>query len=143
MSRAAVLLLIAGIATPGLAQVSPIPSMDDPRLQTVAYDPSRPVRLVAFPGATLTVMLVPGDQIGRVVVSDRNAFDVRITGAKDSLNIVSLQPTASATLVVETAQRHYEFDVETGEGLAAAYMVRFVSGMAPPAAPTAPDAPMS
>lgn len=124
------LLLSIGVAVcltcAAAAQVAPIPSPEDPRLQTIAYDPGRPVRLVAFPGATLTVMLVPGDRIGRVVISDRDAFDVRVTGANDSLNISALRPDAAATLVVETPQRRYELDLDTGQGLAAAYMVRFL-----------------
>lgn len=132
-----VLLVAAGLSATSRAQVAPIPSTEDPRLQTIAYDPSRPVRLVAFPGATLTVMLVPGDQVGRVVVSDRDAFDIRVTGSNDSLNITSLRPDASATLVVETSQRRYELEVDTGQGLAAAYMVRFL----PVAAPVMPVPP--
>ncbi|MBT2134657.1 TrbG/VirB9 family P-type conjugative transfer protein [Croceibacterium sp. LX-88] len=118
--------LAATLSSGVLAQIAPIPGVDDPRLQTVAYDPSRPVRLVAFPGANLTVMLMPGDRIGRVVLSDQGAFEVRITAARDSLNILPLRPDASATLLVEGAQRRYEFDLDTGQGLAAAYVVRFV-----------------
>ncbi|MBT2134487.1 TrbG/VirB9 family P-type conjugative transfer protein [Croceibacterium sp. LX-88] len=116
-----------------MAQIAPIPGSDDPRLQTVAYDPSRPVRLVAFPGANLTLMLLPGDRISRVVLSDRGAFDVRVTAGGDSLNILPLRPDASATLLVEGAQRRYEFDLDTGEGLAAAYVVRFVGSPEYPA----------
>lgn len=122
----AALALAATSATAAIAQIAPVPGVDDPRLQTVAYDPSRPVRLVAFPGANLTVMLLPGDSIGRVVLSDQGAFDVRVTATGDSLNILPLRPDANATLLVEGAQRRYEFDLDTGEGLAAAYVVRFV-----------------
>lgn len=124
------LLMAAGLTASAAAQVSPVPSLEDPRLQTIAYDPGRSVRLVVFPGANLTVMLVTGDQIGRVVVSDPNAFDIRVTGSNDSLNITALRPDASATLVVETPQRRYELDVDTGQGLAAAYMVRFLPAAA-------------
>jgi len=138
------LLLISVMPATAMAQASPTPAFEDPRLQTVAYDAARPVRLVAFPTANLTVMLLPGDRITRVVSSDSKAFDVRITGSLDSLNIAALRPDAVATLLVETNERHYEFDLETGQGLAAAYIVRFVengpsSVPSPPAGPVTPD----
>jgi type IV secretion system protein VirB9 len=136
MRRLAVLLLLAAAPAAAAAQVAPTPSFDDPRLQTVAFDPARPVRLVAFPGANLTVMLLPGEQIERAVVSDESAFEVRVAGANDSLNLTPLRADATATLLVDTALRRYEFDLATGDGLAAAYLVRFVQ---PGAAAMAPS----
>jgi type IV secretion system protein VirB9 len=131
----AVAITLAGLAASASAQVSPAPSFDDPRLQTVSYDPSRPVRLVAFPDAALTVMLLPGEQIQRVAVSDPLTFDARATAANDSLTVRALRADAAATMLVDTAQRRYEFELATGTGLAAAYVVRFVG--AGPAAPAA------
>lgn len=148
MRTAAPLLLALLLPAAAQAQLAPTPSMEDPRLQTVVHDPALPVRLVAFPSATLTVMLLPGDRIERVAVSDTNAFEVKITGPADGLNIDARRPGATATLVVETQGRRYEFDLVTGEGLAAAYLVRFVDpGLPPmppsnapiPFPPTAPD----
>jgi type IV secretion system protein VirB9 len=126
---------LAALAAGASAQVAPSPGADDPRLQTVSYDPSRPVRLVAFPDATLTVMLLPGEQIARIAVSDPLAFEARAIGANDSLALRPLHADAAATLLVDTAQRRYEFELATGNGLAAAYVVRFVGGGAstPPA----------
>jgi len=125
MRRLSVLLLAAlsGTAT---AQLAPTPSFDDPRLQSVAYDPARPVRLVAFPNSTLTVMLLTGDRIERLVLSDPAAFNVDVTGQGDGLQIAPLRADGAATLLVDTSLRRYEFDLATGEGLAAAYLVRFV-----------------
>lgn len=133
-------LALCSVPVAAYAQMAPLPGIEDPRLQTVVYDPTRPVRLVAFPGANLTVMLAPGEQVTRAVVSDEAAFQVRITGSNDSLNILPLRPDAQSSLIVDTAQRHYEFDLDTGEGLAAAYIVRFVApdsvaGMPMPPAP--------
>jgi type IV secretion system protein VirB9 len=73
-------------------------------------------------------MLLPGEQIERVTVSDPSAFEARPTGANDSLSIRPLRTDAAATLLVDTAQRRYEFALATGDGLAAAYVVRFVGG---------------
>jgi len=132
---AALLLASSAAAT---AQSAPSPSLDDPRLQTVPYDPSRPAHLFAFPGANLTVMLLPGEQITQVSISDKSAFDVRITDSGDSLNIMAERPSASASLAVQTKQRRYGFNVDTSGGLAA-YLVRFVSNApAPPIPPPLP-----
>jgi type IV secretion system protein VirB9 len=137
--RRIVLVLLLMAPWSAVAQTMPSPSLDDPRLQTLVYDPARPARLVAFAGANLTLMLMPGDQIEKVTTSDRNAFDVRITESNDSLNIMPLRPDAAATLVVDTKQRRYEFDVGTKGGLAA-YLVRLVQ--AGPAMPMPGPMPM-
>ncbi len=131
MKRLVFAAVLAASAAGAAAQVSPVPGADDPRLQTVSYDPARPVRLVAFPDASLTVVLLPGERIERIAVSDPLAFDARATGTNDSVSILPLRTDATATLLVDTAQRRYEFDLATGEGLAAAYVVRFVGGAAP------------
>lgn len=135
MRRLFVAIALAALAPCAAAQVAPSPGQEDPRLQTVAYDPSRPVRLVAFPDASLTVMLLPGEQIQRIAVSDPLAFDARATGANDSFSIRPLRADATASLLVDTAQRRYDFELATGNGLAAAYVVRFVDGAAPAGAP--------
>lgn len=126
MRRSGFALLLALGSASASGQVSPTPGFDDPRLQTIAYDAARPVRLVAYPGANLTVMLLPGDRIQRATLSDPSAFDVRVTGSLDSLNIVPLRADAAASLLVDTGLRRYQFELGTGEGLLAAYVVRFV-----------------
>jgi type IV secretion system protein VirB9 len=134
VSRLLPVLLLAALPSAALAQQAPTPSFDDPRLQSVAYDPAQPVRLVAFPNSTLTVMLLSGDRIERVVVSDPAAFDVDVTGPGDGLHIAPLRADGAATVLVDTSMRRYEFDLATGEGLAAAYLVRFVDPRGSPAA---------
>lgn len=135
--RFAAAAALAVLATAASAQVAPSPGFDDPRLQTVAYDPSRPVRLVAFPDASLTVVLLPGEQIQRIAVSDPLAFEAHAIGANDSVSIRPLRADAAGTLLVDTAQRRYEFELATGNGLAAAYVVRFVGGDVAASAPPA------
>jgi len=139
MKRAALALLLA--AAPAGAQLVPTPGFDDPRLQIVSYDPVAAVRLVAFPASNLTLMLLPGDTVSRATVSDPSAFAVTPTGARDSLDIMPQRADASATLVVETPRRRYHFELATGEGLMAAYVVRFVDpAAARPAGPAATPA---
>jgi type IV secretion system protein VirB9 len=120
------ILLLAVLPATTVAQQAPTPSFDDPRLQTVTYDPARPVRLVTFANSTLTVMLLPGDRVERFVLSDPTAFEVKIPAPGDGLNIAPTRTDSAATLLVDTDMRRYEFDLATGEGLAAAYLVRFV-----------------
>ena len=131
MRRLLPIFLVAALPGASFAQQAPTPSFDDPRLQTVAYDPARPVRLVAFVNSTLTVMLLPGDRIERLVLSDPAAFDIKVTGPADGLHIAPLRADGVATLLVETGLRRYEFDLATGEGLAAAYLVRFLDPNGP------------
>jgi type IV secretion system protein VirB9 len=141
MKRWLALGLMAAIAGPLAAQVAPIPDFADPRLQTVDYRETAPIRLVAFPGAALTLVVMPGDRVRRAVISDGAAFRIAIVGDNDSLKIEPLAPGASAQLTLETSQRQYEFQLETGEGLAAAYVVRLVDRAEPEeelAADTAP-----
>jgi type IV secretion system protein VirB9 len=80
----------------------------------------------------LTVMLLPGEQIRHVAVSDPQAFDARATAANDSVSVRPLRADAAASLLVDTAVRRYEFELATGDGLAAAYVVRFVDQGRPP-----------
>lgn len=135
MNRLLAALLLVALPGALAAQMAPIPSFEDPRLQTVSYDPGRIVRLVAFANSSMTVMLLPDDRVERAVLSDPTAFDVRVAGPGDSLTIVPLRGDATASLMVDTRLRRYEFELATGEGLAAAYLVRFVDGQSPAAAP--------
>lgn len=140
MKRIALAFLLTA-STVAWAQRTPSPSLEDPRLQTLAYDPARPARLVSFPDANMTVILLPGDQIEQVTTSDRDAFEVKITDSNDSLNIMPRRADAVATLIVTSKQRRYEFDVSTRGGLAA-YLVRFVANTMPPSMPMPGPMPM-
>src|SRR5690606_23089097 len=64
--------------------------------------------------------------IRRIALSNPNAFDASAIGANDSVLITPLRPDGASDLLVDTGLRRYEFEVETGEGLAAAYLVRFI-----------------
>jgi type IV secretion system protein VirB9 len=141
MKRALITLLFLAAPWAASAQTSPNPSLGDPRLQTLIYNPTRPARMVAFPGTNLTVMLIPGDQIERVTVSDPSAFEVRATESNDSLTIMPLKPNTSASLVVEAKQRRYEFEVGTSGGLAA-FLVQFLPFARPAPMPVPMATPM-
>lgn len=120
----AFLLLVA--AAPLQAQIAPVPGAEDPRLQTLVQPQGQRARLVIFPDATLTLIMRQGERIQQVRLSDSSAYHVAITGDNDSVSITPLRPDARATMAVETNGGIHDFDLETGRGLAAAYVVRVV-----------------
>lgn len=119
-------LLLVGAAAPLGAQVVPTPGTEDPRLQTLVQLQGERARLVAFPEASLTLIMTGGERVERVVLSDSSAFRVTVTGDADSVSITPLRPGAAASMAVETDMGRREYDLETGRGLAAAYVVRLV-----------------
>ena len=127
MKALAAALILTGAAAPLRAQVVPMPGADDPRLQTLAQPEGQRARLVVFPDASLTLILRRGERIQRVTLSDDSAFHVALTCDNDSISITPLHAGAAATMAVETNSGRHEFDLETGRGLAAAYVVRMVS----------------
>ena len=144
MKRLSLTLFCLLLPAAASAQLAPVPSFDDPRMQTIVYQPNMPVRLVVFPRASLKLMFHPGEHITRVVVSDGAAFTAAVLERSDAIELAPMRNGASATMKVETDQRSYTFELQTGEGLAAAYLVRFVPGetVAVSAAAPAPDAPL-
>lgn len=128
MRRLCTALGLLLVPAASLAQVSPSPSLDDPRFQTIVYEPNMPVRLVAFPDASLKLMFHAREAIRRVVLSDSTAFTASVMERGDTIEIRPQHAGASATLKVETDQHDYQFTLETGEGLAAAYVVRYIAG---------------
>lgn len=130
-------LLLACIAAPALAQASPTPGSVDPRLQTLVQPEGQRARLVIFPEASLTLIMRRGERVQRVVLSDSAAFHVAVTGDNDSVSITPLRAGALATMTVQTNEGQHLFDLETGRGLTAAYVVRLV-GSTPLASQAAP-----
>lgn len=124
--RLALALACLSAATPLSAQVAPMPQADDPRLQTLVQRDGERARLVVFPEGSLTLIMRPGVRVERVVLSDSSAFRVAVTGDADSVSISPLRPGAVASMAVETAGGRHEYDLETGRGLSAAYVVRLV-----------------
>lgn len=125
----ALVLAVAGAlaALPQAAPraATPVPSADNPRLQTVTWSPDEDTVLTALPMTGLTVLFQPGEQIARVSLSDSRAFDARVSAERDALLLVPQQEPAKALILVHTDLRDYRLQVETGTGLMAAYLVRF------------------
>lgn len=119
------------IASSAGAQVVPIPSRDDARLQTVRYTPDQPVRLQTAPGNDLTVILAPGERISNFIVDNHTAYQIRISEARDSFVLhASMTPpqevtSGDATLSIATDRRTYEFLLTSVPSGAAPYVLRF------------------
>ncbi|MEP5937335.1 MAG: TrbG/VirB9 family P-type conjugative transfer protein [Erythrobacter sp.] len=131
------LLALVGVCMPATAQVLPTPSYDNPRLQTVRYQQDQQVVLTVLPQTALTVLLSPNEEITRIIAGDRQSFDVKVTSERNGFQITPRNAPRDMSLTVETKLRGYEFTVTVGDGLMAAYLVRFEYG--PTAPPPVPD----
>lgn len=130
-------VLAVALPVAALAQTSPTPGPDDPRIQTVAAIPGAALRLTVFPDAPLTLILPRGERVSHFQIADSSAFVVIAVGDSDSLNIRALRPDARTGATVTTTRQSYSLQLETGRGLAAAYVVRMggVNSIAPPIPP--------
>lgn len=115
-------------AAPLAAQVFPMPGPDTPRIQTAQWHPDEPVVLTALSQTALTVMLEPGETIRRATLGGNPVWEVVVSAEADSFQITPLFGAVPASLTVETDRRVYQFLLETGEGLQAAYLVRLQFG---------------
>lgn len=122
LTLAAAVLLVW--AAPLAAQVFPMPGPDTPRVQTAQWRPGEPLVLTALPQTALTVMLEPGETIRRATLGGSPAWEVAVSAEADSFQITPRPGADPASLTVETDRRSYNFMLETGEGLQAAYLVR-------------------
>ncbi len=124
MMRLASAFGLAAIGVAASAQVFPTPGPETPRIQSVDWQANEPIVLTAFPNATLTVMLEPGEAIQRAVLTGNQLWEVTVSAENDSFQVKPLVSAAPASLSVETNARAYEFMLETGQDLQAAYLVR-------------------
>ncbi|WP_209348253.1 TrbG/VirB9 family P-type conjugative transfer protein [Pontixanthobacter sp. CEM42] len=107
------------------AQVLPVPSAENPRIQSIAWSAGQEVILTALPKTGLTVLLEPGEEIRRVSVENESHVDVRVSAEQDSLLIIPQVDDVAARMLVQTNRRNYLFSVQTAFSLSAAYLVKF------------------
>lgn len=123
--RQLIFLGLLVLAAPALADVFPSPGSDNPRVQSAAWVEGEKVVLTALPETGLTVMLEPGETITRMTLGEAGFWDVRVSAERDSFLLLPRPNAIETSLAVETVARHYDFILETGSGLMAAYLVRF------------------
>ncbi|MEM7683547.1 MAG: TrbG/VirB9 family P-type conjugative transfer protein [Pseudomonadota bacterium] len=115
------LTLTCSVAT---ARVFPTPSAETPRVQTVEWRAEQAIVLTALPETAMTVMLEPGERIVRATLAGSRSWSVAVSAEADTFQVTPQAGAAPASLSVETDYRKYEFALETGDGLQAAYLVR-------------------
>lgn len=122
------LILLTMPAATLVAQTFPAPDASNPRIQSVRWSQGESIVLTALPASTLTVVLEPGESIHRATLSTSRGWDVSVPTERNTLQITPQADAGPATLSVDTDQRGYEFVLETGQGLMAAYLVRLEYG---------------
>jgi type IV secretion system protein VirB9 len=133
--------LLFTFTAPAAADVYPMPGPDNPRIQSASWQAGERVVLTALPKTGLTVMLEPGETIRRVILSDDRSWDVTVSAEYDSFQITPADQAKTASLTVETDQRAYDFALQTGLDLTAAYLVRFAPNQVSEPAFEMPDKP--
>ena len=132
----ALLCLVSPVAL--AAQITPVPSGETPRVQTAQWVENQPIAIMALPETAVTVMLEPGETITRATLTGSTAWEVTISREADTFQVTPGKGAEPSNLFVQTDRRSYDFDLEAGEGLMSAYLVRlqFGSDASPP--PPAP-----
>lgn len=123
---------LLAITAPAAAQILPSPSAESPRIQSVAWQAGQTIALTALPETALTVMLEPGETIQRAVLNGNQLWNVTISPEDNSFQVKPMLNAAPATLNVETSTRQYQFSLEAGQSLMAAYLVRLEYGASQP-----------
>lgn len=131
--RPFITLALLAFGAPLTAQVFPVPCPETPRIQTADWRPGEQLVLTALPQTALTVLLEPGETIREAALGGSLAWEVTVSAETDSFQVTPLAGAVPASLVVQTDRRAYNFVLETGDGLQAAYLVRLRYGALQPA----------
>lgn len=126
--RNLILLLCTALAVaPLAAEVSPLPTGGDPRIQSVEYDPQQVVSLAVASGYALTVLFSPDERIETVTLGDGSGWQVQVNHRADAMVIRPTGFAPNTNLTVLSDQRSYNFMLSTGStGFGAQpFMLRF------------------
>lgn len=126
--RLAAFACLLGCTAPALAQITPVPSPETPRVQTAQWVDNQPINLMALPETAITVMLEPGEKITRATITGSALWDVKVSREDDTFQVTPRAGAQPSNLYVETDKRSYDFDLEVGEALMATYLVRLEYG---------------
>ena len=116
--------LAANTTCTATAQIVPQPDMTNPRLQTVNYVAGESIQLLIMPGASLTLVFPGGETVTRVAADTGAGYEVRVSPDRDSLLVLAGSAAPPSVMQVQTDRRSYRFNMETGTGLMAAYLVQ-------------------
>ena len=126
MRRALLFLVLFSMPGAAEAQVRPIPSGFDPRIQAIAWSLDEVVRIsVAFSSPT-TIEFGRDETVTSVTVSDTSAWQISVSRDAGSLLVRVLRPGAISTMTVRSDRRTYSIELEAREGPGTASVVRYI-----------------
>jgi type IV secretion system protein VirB9 len=146
--------LLVATATLGAAQAAAAPALADPRIRSVAYDPSAVVRLDGCFGYQTLVQFGPGEAIENIGIGDAAQWLVTPNRRGDLLFVKPAYRGTRGNMTVSTNRRTYAFELSAQPNAACArgevvYTLRFTypkdeaaaaeAALAPAAAPATPD----
>lgn len=110
MTRAAVLVVLAAALLAGpAAAIAPTPSLADPRITVVTYDPEAVVELRGVPGYQMLVEFDPTERIENVAIGDALGWQVTPNRKANLLFLKPMQRMGATNMTVVTNLRRYLF----------------------------------
>lgn len=125
MTLARLVALLVLTASPAAAQIMPVPSEDNPRLQSARFSQGEEVLLTLLPETPLTVILQGDETITGIELDEEQPFRVRVSSDRDSFIVLATQRGVAGFLTVNTDRRLYRFALRDDAGPAGALLVRF------------------
>jgi type IV secretion system protein VirB9 len=125
------------------AQAASPPSIPDPRIRTLFYDPDKVVRLDGYVGYQLMLQFGPGERVENVAIGEGSTWQV-IPNKEASLLFVKPMAKAIHTNMTVVTDRHeYLFELTAHQPAGAAplgipYVIRFIYPPPPVAVTFAP-----
>ena len=143
--------LLALLALPATAAVSPMPSPVDPRIRTVVYNPREVVTIVGQLGYQIVVEFGAAERIENISIGDSLSWQVTPNKKADLLFLKPIDRRPSTNMTVVTNLHRYNFELIAREATAGTrrgqtYDVKFLYPNEELAAGTSlaiPDAPVS
>lgn len=126
MRRALLALVLCSLPVSALAQVRPIPSGFDPRIQSIVWSLDEVVRIAVAYSSPTTIEFGRDETITNVVVADTSAWQVTVSRDAGSLLVRVVRPGPVSTMTVRSDRRTYSIELEAREGTGSAAVVRYV-----------------
>ena len=97
----------------------------DDRIQTVAYDPDRVVKVIGRPGVQSTIEFAGDERIENVAVGNSSSWQITPNRRASALFLKPLARASATNMTVITDRRVYMFDLVARSAGATVYAMRF------------------
>lgn len=116
-NRIALLVLLALMAGPALAELTPTPLTGDARLVTFDFDPDNTYLVLTKPRAVTHLEFPEGERIQTLAAGDTNNWEITPTKDRRHIFIKAKIENSATTMTVITEKRSYQFVVKaTADG---------------------------